>query len=33
VLEGAISLNKAPEMRWNEAGTHLLVQWPRFSGL
>jgi hypothetical protein len=33
VLEGAISLDRAPEMRWNEAGTHLLVEWPRFSGL
>jgi hypothetical protein len=33
VLEGAISLDRAPEMTWNSEGTHLLVQWPRFVGL
>jgi hypothetical protein len=33
VIEGAISLDAAPGMTWNEAGTHLLVQWPRFVGL
>jgi hypothetical protein len=32
VLDGAISLDVPPNMTWNEAGTHLLVQWPRFTG-
>jgi hypothetical protein len=33
VVEGAYGLDAAPGMTWNDAGTHLLVQWPRFTGL
>jgi hypothetical protein len=32
VLDGAISLHVPPNLTWNEAGTHLLVEWPRFTG-
>jgi hypothetical protein len=33
VVRDAVSLDAAPMMKWNEAGTHLLIQWPRFVGL
>jgi hypothetical protein len=33
VVEDSVSPEAAPMMTWNEAGTHLLIQWPRFVGL